>query len=684
MNFLRPHTRVTFPSLLTATTSDSMDHENGTSTTNSNMNGDNDMEENDDPTIDYAMFQQRVTHYIRTLTPLHLSWVNKQISFLNMFCFARVTHISISYGYHSLERSRSNLYHSRIDGTVSTSLVEDIMSLVNAMATALHTYLLDRDDKQRKDNKKEPESKLPGKNRLPMTTNEKVHMFLRGIQHIISTLEHNQTERSRQMMLWYTKDDVMEHMCATMNDSIRLSESIESFIANTIPQMIYALQQELGHDRRIRARAKVVKSRNDTTDKSASTDEAYISLQQSTNDLITLYSNHAVLLSEQISMFLVRNIKIQSSITTDFFTPSWENEWTDNELCRAMIEHYIHKYLLQCQQYLVGTHQYTESSTHDSENSAELRQQDRNNTRVYHFHKVITNTARATICLYIRCLIQNKADPMALKDNRPNLGYFQNPDRALRRMYDDIRILKKYFLKQFCQNHVTLQRIIVDEFATLELLYECLLCCWNEHLSVSTVSNTTTSPTTTTTAVTSPTSSLESFIVVIHKRCTNGNAMTTRYLVGDLFVLMSPPTLSSKSRFRFLHPSNKNSAIYQERITAIQKALQQLQPDLLLVTSHMKELNDQQISGLVPNCTNHQRSDADTVSSYHHVNCMLQSLYEERMTNGILPLLCHSLCLPHFDSADNDDELYDGTNPTELIADLFIHPIRTITRTLRR
>ena len=396
---------------------------------------------------------------------------------------------------------------------------------------------------------------------------------------------------------------------------------------------------------------------------------------------------------------------------TDFFTPSWENEWTNNELCRNMIQLYIHKHLMQCQKYLVGT---TPSNARINENMVdnsedELRHQDRNTTKLYLFHKVIINTVRATICLYIRCLIQNKADPIALerKDNyngsttstvtnvgssrNQHLYYFQNPKRALRRMYDDIRILQKYFIKQFCRDHVTLQRIIIDEFSTLELLHECLLCCCNEHIQVVSNSNITTTNPPTTTASTS--SSLESFIVVIHKRCTNGNALITRYLVGDLYVLMSPPSLS-KPRFRFLHYINNinnssSNKMYRQRITSIQNALQQLQPDLLLVTSRMKELNDQQLSEhCIPKSRNSKNSDTDTVSSFHHLNCKLQSLYEDRMTQGILPVLCHSLCLlPHFDSTDDNGdecEYYDGTNPQEMIAELFIHPIRTITRTLRR
>jgi hypothetical protein len=210
-----------------------------------------------------------------------------------------------------------------------------------------------------------------------------------------------------------------------------------------------------------------------------------------------------------------------------------------------------------------------------------------------------------------------------------------------------------------------------------------LLCCCNEHLQVS---NSSMAPTTTTSSTSSSSSSsLESFIVVIHKRCTNGNALMTRYLVGDLYVLMSPPSLS-KPRFRFLHHiNNSNNEMYQQRITSIQNALQQLQPDLLLVTSRMKELNDQQISEHVPKGTNYKNSDAYIVSSFLQLNCMLQSLYEERMTQGILPVLCHSLCiLPHFRDDDDEVEDYDSTNPKEVIAELFIHPIRTITRTLRR
>jgi hypothetical protein len=626
---------------------------------------------------------------------------------------------------------------------------------VNAMTTALHTYLMSDIDQVttttiQQQNKTKVIKKMTSppptkegylqneaRSHTPnMSTKEKVLMLLQGIQHIISTLSHHQMVRSQQLsIIWYRHDhesNVLETICAAMNDSTRLSESIELLISDTIPSMIKELEQQeqqkpLNH----RTTVKKESRHDDTTTRFSSIagsntssmtrqtiDEAYYALQQSTNDLIAMLSNHAVRLSEQISMFLIRNIKIHSTIMSDFFTPAWENEWTNNELCRNMIQSYIHKCLMLCQTYLVGrNHHQSSGSIHhmmmnvvDSSDDT-IRHQDRETTQLYLFQKVILNVVRAIICLYIRCLIQNKADPIALEGNdnnnnnkhndvvihrhsrRPShLYYFQDPQRALRRMYDDIRILQRYFMKQFGSDHVTLQRRIVDEFSTLELVHECLLCCCNEHMTTTTTPERNTMGSN---SSSSSASSLESFIVVIHKRCTNGNALMTRYFIGDLYVLMSPPSLL-QPRFRFLPHINRNQHhnLYIQRITSIQNALQQLQPDLVLVTSRMKELRDQQssserhVSTTQPPVRLHhtKKSDVDTISSFHRLNCMLQSIYEERMSQGILPVLCHSWCLlPHlYSTTGHDEDDDDIINPQEMMTNLFIHPIRTITRTLRR
>jgi hypothetical protein len=435
---------------------------------------------------------------------------------------------------------------------------------------------------------------------------------------------------------------------------------------------------------------RIVESRNDHANQEKQEQQHTELDGDCAHPLIALYSNHAVVLAEQIPTLILRDMKHNSTIAIDFFTPAWENEWTNNDLCRSMIQQYIQPYLEKTRQYLVGNHRRVDEDEDEDITKDSNDHQNRHNTKLYVFHKVVTSTVRAMICFYVRCLIHNKADPIALNrgnnhgNNNQNY-YFQNSQRALRRMYDDIRIMNKYFVQQ-CRGHVTLQRIVVDEFSTLELLYECLLCCCNEHYTSneSYISKTGAADMT---ALSSTSSSLESFIVVIHKRCTNGNAMITRYLIGDLYVLMSPPSfstrLSSTLRFRFVHSHTKNTNTYHQRITSIQNALQQLQPDLMLVTSRMKEVNAQHSSGdgTVNIMTNHNHTKSK--STCNQLSSMLENIYEERMTHGILPVLCTAICVPYMDDDDEDYD-FDMTKPYDGIAELFIHPIRSITRKLQR
>jgi hypothetical protein len=502
------------------------------------------------------------------------------------------------------------------DGTLSTTLVEDIMSLVQAMTNILYSYLMEQTSLS---SKRPFLTKLCGEG----FTN----CFINGIKHIVCTLEHNQRHRSTSMLPLQLQ---LEDICATMSDYMSLSESLEKFLSHSVIDMIVELQRvEYSYQ-------------SQPMDSEASIQ----SLHRPCSDLVALYSQDAAKLSEYVSILWLRDMQINSTISTDFFTASWENDWTNNELCRSMIQ-FVDNYIQRSRKYLLGSQFDTRSDSFNENRNANL----------YLFQKVVTSSARATICFYTRCLINNKAERIA-RNKKAKRNYFQNPKRALRRMYDDIRIINRYFLKQ-CDDYVAMQRIVVNELSILELLYECLLCCNNEHSE-------------STTTLLPSQSSLESFIVVVHKRCTNGNALITRYLIGDLYMLMT--SASSTSRLRFGYPQQK---VREQKINSIEIAFQHLQPDLLLVSSCIKEMHDQRcVDGT---SSKHNQMYGGNVNWPNAIDGMLHNIYEDRMTHGILPVLCNSFCLPSYTDDDHDDN-----NPRDAIAELFIHPIRTITRKLNR
>jgi hypothetical protein len=277
---------------------------------------------------------------------------------------------------------------------------------------------------------------------------------------------------------------------------------------------------------------------------------------------------------------------------------------------------------------------------------------DNRNSNLFLYNKVIISTVRAVVCFYVRCLIHNKAEISANNKRRGGKNlYFQNCKRALRRMFDDLQIIRKY-LMVMSNEQLTLQRIVINELSVLELIYECLLCCHHEEYDSSTGT------------------SLESFIVVIHKRCTNGNPMTTKYFIGDLYFLM---TSSASSDGRF----GQNHQLHQQRVISIQNALQQLQPDLQLVSSRMKEIQEECSHDGLSLGKKKSNRPGDMVISLHRLDSMLQTIYEDRMSQGIVPALCSSICIPHLHDEDDNDA-------KEIITELFYRPIRMFNRKFKR
>jgi hypothetical protein len=444
--------------------------------------------------------------------------------------------------------------------------------------------------------------------------------FVDGIKHVFVTLDKNQRRRSA----WCLSLNDLEDACATVNDFVRISEAMERFVLNSLPKMVQKLH---------------LLPKNGDGDSSC---DSMIDLQECGMSLVTLYSQDAVVVAEHISVLLIRDIQRNTTIASDFFSIPWETEWTNNDVCRSMI-HIVNTYLLQCELYLLG------------KESGDYR-----NTNSYLYHKVVISTVRSVVCFYVRCLIRNKAELIVLRNGggvERNI-YFKSPKRALRRIYDDIRILQKFFAAM-SNDSVTLQRIVVDDLSILELVYECLLCCHSEKNESLKSRHSPSS------------SSLESFIVVIHKRCSNGNPMITKYFVGDLYFLMSS-ALSDRGLFGFRHQ------LQRERVNSIRRALDQLQPDLQLVSNGMREMQEAyKVDERNITCKKQRASD-ETLMTFNRFDSMLRTIYEDRMTQGILPPFCTAFCLPYANDEDDDKDA------RAIIAEVLSFPIRKLAGKFKR
>jgi hypothetical protein len=395
--------------------------------------------------------------------------------------------------------------HHRIrsdtNGSLSTSLAEDVFSLLHTEAKVLASYLIESD--------------------IGGTSRTGACLFVDGIHHLLRTLEHAQ---ARNRLLFLT---TLEDTCAAANDFARMSVSMERFL-NDAQLMLPS-----------------VKANDDLLER----------LGQDGTKLVTLFSLDAVMASERTQVFIMRAVQ-RTSIASDYFSPNWECEWTQNEVTEQMVG-IFDEYLSRMERYFGNAYLYS---------------------------KALVVAAKAMTCFYVRCLIDKADSVTRRRRNRERIGLpgeqqpFQSQSRALRRISDDIKTMQALFRERSAGN-ATLVRIIANEMHVLELIHECL--------------DTDDAP------------SLESFIVVIHKR-TGADPLVTRYFVGDLWMLTA----------------HKRGRKY------IQKAVEQLQPDLKMVTSGMKE----------------QRKHCENEVSFARLDEMLKTLYEDRVAQGLLPA-CWA-CLP--------------------------------------
>lgn len=409
--------------------------------------------------------------------------------------------------------------HKSTSGTLTTSLAEDVLSLVQTQRSVVWGFL---------------ESSELLRTEAGEKLLEDAMVFL---------LSHLKESQVRHRLVFLT---TLEDACAAANDFLRMSEQTEGFLCD-LYQKYMPLASSNAH-----------RSTPNST------------LQQLGESLVSQFSQDAVYAAERTQVFIVRSVQQQTSIPVDLFSKSWEDDWTHNEVIVRLVK-IFDTHLVNVQRYLANN---------------------------YLFQKTLLISARAMVCFYIRCLVQ-KADMVGRhkhhlpgkimgKSEKP----FRSPKRALIRIRDDICIMSDFYERKAGGN-LTLLRMIRNEFGSLEVIRECLGA--------------------------TDSVSLESFIVVIHKR-TGADCLVTRHFVGDLVVLMARQ--------------------FQQKNGSIKHTFDQLQPDLQMVTTRMKE---------------HQPEKVDSEISFVRLDEMLKALYEDRIVQGLMPI-CWT-CLPKDIVQDCDESV---------------------------
>lgn len=497
---------------------------------------------------------------------------------------------------------------TRASGALGTSLPEDVAFLFETQLSVLREYLRSQpavpappaaaaaeDDNDRR--------KKPGPPSL-WETRRGQELYCDATMSILECLIH--TQRCAGPVFLTT----LECCCEAANDLARLADKMD--------QMLASFRSAPPH-------------RKDADD-DAALDDGPVTARW--NEYVALLSQDAVKAAERTHVFVIRDFvswhqhgrhrrghrgssnQGGTAAPSALFSYQWEVECTNNEIITSLLEDVCDR------DHWSRIRRYLDADV--------LR------------NKALVALCRAVVCYYVRCLVE-RADSAAHRGRRQDhhvlrrrakqvlgmdrhrAGGFLHSGRALRRMKDDIALIKQYFVGKACGN-ATLTRILSNEVYILELIHECLEAAadlgeetggrdgggdggglgddhGSDHLF------------------------LDSFIVVIHKR-TGGDALVTRHFVGDLFMLVN----------------------HQERPLQ----LTVLQQDLHLVTMRMEEVKGGGSGGGGfgdPNKAKKKNAELSLVS----VDQMLRAMYEDRIVQGMLPL-CWT-CLPKVEAEDGGMEL---------------------------
>jgi hypothetical protein len=563
-------------------------------------------------------------------------------SYLRQFQLRAVECVSNAYDRsHCVPRARSS-------GALGTSLPEDVVFLFETQLSVLQEYL--RHQPPPSPSPSSPSSpagtatiataddNMTNQHGVPLPLPASLWETARGQQlysdatlSILECLIHTQ-KCVRPVFL-----STLENCCEAANDLVRLSDKMEQLLAS-FQQDGKTEEEPQGSGQKDRAVA-------------------------AWNEYVALLSQDAVGAAERTHVFVVRdfvawhqhggrrrpprlmmghgrghgnnnNNNNNNHIATPgaaaaLFSYQWEVECTNNEIITGLLEDVCDRgYWSRIRRYLDADF---------------LR------------NKALVALCRAVVCYYVRCLVERADSAARGRHHHQNhqalrrrakevlgmsrhprgrqggghhggmggggAGGFLHTGRALRRMKDDIAIIKQYFVGKASGNP-TLTRILSNEVYILELIHECLEAASDLGEAEDDRDGGSGEPNNNNKNA-SDHLFLDSFIVVIHKR-TGGDALVTRHFVGDLFWLVN----------------------HQERPLQ----LTVLQQDLHLVTMRMEEVKEK-AGANGPKKGSKNAAELSLVS----VDQMLRAMYEDRIVQGMLPL-CWT-CLPKAEAEDGGMEL---------------------------
>ena len=185
-------------------------------------------------------------------------------------------------------RGDHEVSQSQISGTLTTSLCEDVYSIVHIQIEVVHEFLV---------------------------TSNLLDTLIGSILLLESLLSviRNLTLKQLQFRDHFLID--MESCCASANDFYRMMENAENLISS-MEEKYTSLRRNWLH-----------------IDDNSRLSQLYREI----DDLLHVYSNDAVYATERANLFVLSTIQ-QSTIPKDLFSKDWETKFTHNEIAITMVK----------------------------------------------------------------------------------------------------------------------------------------------------------------------------------------------------------------------------------------------------------------------------------------------------------------------------------------------------------
>jgi len=331
--------------------------------------------------------------------------------------------------------ARDPIHGPMLDGSLVTSLADDVFALVHAQLALLDEYLAAED--------------LAGTDAGDAMVTDAWLSFFR-------TIRCKQAHFGRDTNLFLKRDDA-DACIARANDYWILGEKTEDLMNTVWSHRHHNATSSSTATARTATASNTTstdwEADQDTVDGSgAEWDTATTLVETEATKLIDRMNLDAVEAARHVAISVIETIR-KLDIPRELFSTHWEDTLTRNEVATYMVRVYARR-LSEIERFLVSE---------------------------YLYHKVLITLARCTICFYLKSFLSKAcrvraSRALGAKPYNKAVGAFRSPQRALLRIRYDLEVFSDFF-RSLCQNAPAVSRLLGHEFSGFSVLFlECAHC----------------------------------------------------------------------------------------------------------------------------------------------------------------------------------------------------------------